>query len=173
VHVPPPPTFVAPWTLKATDPVGRAGDPPARAPTDAVQVVDAPGATVPGAQSTAMLTGGPGMTDRGVAPVDAARRASPPYAAETCFDPNAFGVSGTAQLAVAPAPDSMHVEVVPNDPAVPEKLTVPDGGPTPAPSWSVTVAEHVVGTPNPAGLGMHVTATDVGRGVTDAPFWNS
>ena len=137
------------------------------APTVAVHVVDAPGATVPGAHSTLMLTGGPVLTVSGVDPVDARCVASPLYAAETCLAPTAVGVSGTAQLAVAPAPDSMHVEVVPNDPAVPENVTVPDGGPAPAPGWSVTVAAHVVGVPNPAGLGVHVTATAVGS------FWNS
>ena len=86
-----------------------------------------------------------------------------------CRDPGTLGVSGTEQLANVPAPDSMHVEVAPNDPAVPENDTVPDGGSAPAPGWgwSVTVTEHVVGTPNPAGLGLHVTVT-----VVEA-FWNS
>jgi hypothetical protein len=60
----------------------------------------------------------------------------------------------------------MHVAVAPNKPAAPEKLTVPDGGPAAAPSESVTVAEHVAGTPRLAGLGAHATATDVGRRVT-------
>ena len=71
VHVPPPLTADAPLTVKATDPVGRSGDPPVTAPTVALHVVDAPGATVPGAQSTMMLTGGPVLTVRGVDPVDA------------------------------------------------------------------------------------------------------
>ena len=167
MHVPPPRTLDAPLTAKATDPLGRSGDPPVTAPTVALQVVDAPGATVPGAQSTVMLTGGPALTVRGVDPVDATCVISPLYAAETCWDPNTVGVNGTAQLPVAPAPDSMHVEVVPNDPAVPENVTVPDGGAAPAPAWSVTVAEHVVGVPNPVGLGVHVTVTGVGS------FWNS
>jgi hypothetical protein len=153
-------------TVKATDPVGRRGDPPVTARTVARQVVDVPGATVPGAQSTPMLTGGPALTESGVDPADPACTASPPYAPVTCLDPNTLGVNGTAQLAVAPAPDRMHVEVAPNDPAVPENVRVPKGDPALAPSRSVTVAEHVVGTPNPAGLGVQVTATAVGRRVT-------
>ncbi len=91
----------------------------------------------------------------------------------TCLAPSTVGVRGTAQLSAAPLPESMHVAVAPNDPAVPEKLTVPDGGPPPAPSKSVTVAEHIAGTLRLAGLGMHVTATAVGRRmierVLDAP----
>ncbi|HXD66641.1 MAG TPA: hypothetical protein VNV17_18600, partial [Solirubrobacteraceae bacterium] len=92
----------APLTVKATDPVGRSGEPPVTAPTVALHVVDAPGATVPGAHSTMMLTGGPVLTVRGVDPVDARCVVSPLYAAETCWDPNTLGVNGTAQLAVAP-----------------------------------------------------------------------
>ena len=77
MHVPPPLTVDAPLTVNATDPVGRAGEPPVTAATVAVQVVDAPGATVPGAHSTVMPTGGPFVTVSGFDPVDARCVGSP------------------------------------------------------------------------------------------------